>query len=87
MPQRPLNEVQIAGFLVQPGGECVAEGMQGNWPVDSGFLKPPGKPKLDLPGTQPIARLAAKKRRVWPCVGLCGVFFEELAQESPKRGI
>jgi hypothetical protein len=46
--QRPLDEVQVAGFLVQSSGESMAEGVQGNWPVDPGFLKPPREPVLKL---------------------------------------
>jgi hypothetical protein len=79
MSQRPLDEVQVAGLFIKPGGESVAEGMERDWPVDSGFLEPLGGPELDLPGAQSLARLALKKRPVWACVGLCGVFFEELA--------
>jgi len=35
MPQRPLDEVEVAGFFIQAGGEGVAEGVDRNPPVDT----------------------------------------------------
>ncbi len=65
MPQRPLDEVEIARLFIQPGGESVAERVQSGRSVDARVFKPLGEPQLDLPATQSSARLTPKKRRVW----------------------
>jgi len=74
MPERPLDEVEIPGFLVQPGGEGVTEGMDREWSGDSGLLDPPGEVQLDLPAAKPLARLGPNQGHVGACVALCGGF-------------
>jgi len=84
VPERSLDEVQVACLLVEPGGEGVPEGVDRDRPVDCRFLEPIGEPQLDLPRSQPVARIAPKKRRVGATVALCAVFLEVAAQEPPK---
>jgi len=85
--QRPLDEVEVAGLFVQASGEGVAEGVDGDRPVNTGFAEPPGEPQLDLPGAQPLAAITPKKLRVGRTGALCAAFLEVAAHEPPEAGI
>jgi hypothetical protein len=55
MIQRALDQMQVAGFLLEPGGECMAEEVERNGAADADFREPPSKSQLDLPLPQPQA--------------------------------
>jgi hypothetical protein len=82
--------VQVAGLLVQPGSEGVAEGVDGDWSVDTGRPRPIGEPQLDLPSAQSMSAIGPKKRRIGPIRRrrtLCAVFLEVAAHEPPEPRI
>lgn len=58
--QRPLDEVQVPGLLVERGGEGVVQGVDRDGAVNARVLNPPGELELDRPGTEASPRLVAK---------------------------
>jgi len=44
MPQRPLDQVQVPGLVVEPGGEGVPHGMDGDATGQAGNLAGLGEP-------------------------------------------